>query len=198
MQRLVAHSTAMEASLQGARDTAAALGAQAAKLRDGVAEVATPLGPIANALSAVPASVQSAALALRTEQLALQGLGQNLREQAAALKTEHEGVSARIEQYKQLNALLGREMNLHLQGITAANAQVKAAWAEAVAASHAVIEGNALQLGRFAQEVQDKLRLPGDLRRLDQTVEELTGVLDDLRTALTTNHLSPDGDTDRA
>jgi len=184
MQQLTAHSATMESSMKAARDTANALVGHAAALRDGVTEVARPLGPIATALSAVPASVQAAALALRTEHSALQGLGAQLREQATTVKREQEALGARIEQYRQLNGLLGREMASHLQGIASANDQVRSAWAEATGKSKEVIEANARQLGAYAQQVEQALRLPGDLRRLDQTIGELSDVLDDLRSVL--------------
>ncbi len=197
MQRLTAHSSAMENSLKAARDTADALVGHAATLRDGVSEVARPLGPIATALNAVPAGVQAAAQALRTEHTALQSLGAQLKEQAATVRGEQEALGQRINDYKQLNTLLAREMAAHLQGITGANEQVRAAWAEATGKSREVVEATAQQLGAYAQQVEQALRLPGDLRRLDQTIVELSDVLDALRTALAerANDLEPD-DTD--
>ncbi|MBK7760551.1 MAG: hypothetical protein IPI35_29915 [Deltaproteobacteria bacterium] len=193
MKQLAAHSATMETSMTAARDTANALMGHAAALRDGITEVARPLGPIAIVLSGVPASVQAASQALRTEHSALQGLGAQLREQAAMVKVEQEALGARIEQYRQLNGLLGREMASHLQGIAAANDQVRSAWAEATGKSK-VIEANARQLGAYAQQVEQALRLPGDLRRLDQTIGELSDVLDDLRSVLADSgsHHEPD------
>lgn len=184
MQRLTAHSTAMEASLKAARETASALAGHATSLRDGVNEVARPLGPVAMALSAVPGSVQAAVQSLQSERNALEGLGAQLREQAAVVKGEHEALGARIDQYRQLNSLLAREMSTHLQGIAGANDQVRAAWAEATGKSREVVESTARQLGAYAQQVEQALRLPGDLRRLDQTIGELSDVLDDLKTTL--------------
>lgn len=197
MQRLTTHSLAMEASLKAARDTADALAAHATSLRDGVNEVARPLGPVAAALNAVPGSVQAAAQALQSERAALQGLGAQLREQASVVKGEQEALGARIEQYRQLNALLAREMAAHLQGIAGANEQVRAAWAEATGKSREVVEATARQLGAYAQQVEQALRLPGDLRRLDQTIGDLSDVLDALKTALAerATDLEPD-DTD--
>ena len=194
MKQLAAHSATMETSMTAARDTANALVGHAAALRDGITEVARPLGPIAIVLSGVPASVQAASQALHTEHSALQGLGAQLREQAAMVKVEQEALGARIEQYRQLNGLLGREMASHLQGIAAANDQVRSAWAEATGKSKEVIEANARQLGAYAQQVEQALRLPGDLRRLDQTIGELSDVLDDLRSVLADSgsHHEPD------
>lgn len=194
MQQLTTHSATMETSMKAARDTANALVGHATALRDGVTEVARPLGPIATALSSVPASVHAASQALRTEHTALQGLGAQLREQATTVKVEQEALGARIEQYRQLNGLLGREMASHLQGIASANDQVRSAWAEATGKSKEVIEANARQLGAYAQQVEQALRLPGDLRRLDQTIGELSDVLDDLRSVLVdrNSHLKPD------
>lgn len=184
MQRLTEHSQAMEASLEAARETADALSAYATSLRDGVNEVARPLGPVAAALKTVPGSVQEAAQALQSEHAALQGLGAQLREQAAVVKAEQEALGARIEQYRQLNALLAREMAAHLDGIAAANEQVRAAWAEATGKSREVVEHTARQLGDYAQKVEQALRLPGDLRRLDQTIGDLSDVLDALKDVL--------------
>lgn len=196
MQRLTTHSLTMEASLKAARETADALAGHAASLRDGVNEVARPLAPVAAALSAVPGSVQAAAQALQSERAALQGLGAQLREQASVVKGEQEALGARIEDYRRLNTLLAQEMAAHLKGIADANEQVRAAWAEASAKSREVVEATSRQLGTYAQQVELSLRLPADLRRLDQTIEELTDVLDGLKNELAqrADHLDPDDD----
>ncbi|MBI2567303.1 MAG: hypothetical protein HYV63_09760, partial [Candidatus Schekmanbacteria bacterium] len=180
IRRLAEYSESVESSLRAAQEAAQGLHAHAARFREGVQAVAAPFLPIVAALQAVPGSVDVAAALLRDEHAALQGLGRELQAGAESVRHAHAELGQRLQEYRQLNNLLGDTMARHLHGITGANDQVRQAWSEVVSKSREVVEQTSRQLGQYAESVERSLRLPGDLRNLNDTVNELVDVLQDL------------------
>lgn len=183
-ENLATHGQQIQQSLAAAEKSAAALQGHAQGLHDGVVKVTRPLGDVASRLEAVPASVQAANEALRSEHRALSGLGLELKTQAEAVRGQHEALRQRIAEYQQLQDALAGQWQTQMQGVLSANEKVKDAWTTAINAAQQGIESNAQQIATYAKRVEDAVKLPGDLRNLDETISGLTDVLDDLKSTL--------------
>jgi hypothetical protein len=182
--RLADFSETMERSLAGAKDTAEALEGHAARFKVGVAKLNEPLDGIVSALDQVAPEVRNATSAMHSERQALGTLGQQLAAQASVLKGSSESLAQRTAEYKQMQTLLSSEWATHVRGVEGLLAKIKESWEDSAKAADSGIQQNAAQLATYAQSVEKALRLPQNLRKLDETLEQLSDVLDDLGRAV--------------
>ena len=184
LQRLAEYSETMDHSLANARNVVASLEGYANKLQSGVSGLNQPLIDAASALSRVGTEVRDATAAIRSERDSLGTLGTQLAGQAGALKSSTEALALRIAEYKGLQQTLSTEWANHIRGVDALLSKIKQSWVDAAQAADSGLQQNAAQLARYAQDVEKALRLPGDLRKLDETMDALTDVLSDLAKAV--------------
>jgi len=182
--RLATFGDELQQGLAGARDVAVAIEGHAVGLRDGVEQVVGPFTDVAAALGAVAPEVNQATAAVRAEREALGALGKEISSQSSALSLSSQSLGQRILEYKQLQSTMGEEWARHVQGVDALLERIKTSWAQAVEGADSGVSLNARQLATYARKVEGALRLPNDLRHLDETLAELVDVLDDLKGAV--------------
>ena len=172
--QLARYSAEMDAGLQRAHDTIAAIGQQAEALNQSAANAAGPFQEVANSLSSVGPEVRQATVAVNAERAALVAAGRELQGASEVLRRH-------IAEYRGLGESLNTEWSQHVRGVDALLDRVQKAWTQAMAAADSGMDRHATQIATYAKRVEDSLSVPNDIRQLEQTLDDLVGVLEDLK-----------------
>lgn len=161
------------------------------QLRADLASAGQPLREAGQHLTRVGPDVERAARAMEAERGALSGLGASLREQAESatrslqiqaenVKEQERLLTQRSTELRHLSNLLASSWGTHAQQYELAQSKVADAWRKVMADAEAGTEKRAMELGRYAQEVERALRLPSDIRNLTEVLDQLHAALADL------------------
>jgi ABC-type transporter Mla subunit MlaD len=180
MARLEGYATGMERSMEAARRIADALTTHAETIEQGISGAAVPLREVTRALEGVAPNVREATKAMETERAALGSLGSQLALQATNVHEQSKALDARMAEFRRLHELMGTEWASHVGGIERVLTQLQRGWAAANDAASRGLQSNSQQIATYAQEVEKALRLPTDIRRLDETLRDLADAIDDL------------------
>lgn len=187
VRKLAAYGVELDRGLEAARVTIGAIDERAQALQVSAQAVSAPFGEVAKALERVGPEVRQASDAVQAERNALTGLGRQLEEHGQQLNRAGGEFAARIREQQALQLLLSKEWAQHVQGVEGLLIKIRAGWGEAIQAANVGVEKNAKEIGEYARAVENSLRLPRDLARLSDTIEELNDVLSDLATHVKAN-----------
>jgi hypothetical protein len=208
MTRMVERSESLERIFVRMDALSAGLAGQQAALSAGLITAAAPLERAGASLAAAAPALEVARKSLESERDGLTGLSETLRGSASAVQSIlvdtqkvraalDVDVPARLREIELARRASeqawekaggerdrawtesARRLTEHVRALQQANADVARAWGAAEQARTAGIEQNAREIAQYAEKVNQATRVPDGLKRLEQTLAELTDVLDD-------------------
>jgi hypothetical protein len=184
MRESAKFSTEIATNLSTAKIVTETIASTAAEAQGALKGAASPLKEASEAISRLPVAINTAQTALGTNITALNTLLETI--EVAQTKANNEQKSA-AEQSRELRDQYARLLNTlpsHLENLAKANENIERAWKTAHDATKAGSETNVRLISNYAKAVENALRLPGDLRSLNETNLILASALKDLNAAL--------------